>query len=834
MSDDTSVPLDRVSHYRLLHRLGSGGIGDVYAGLDETLQRRVALKSIRAEHRLNAISQARFLREARILSQLDHPNICRAYDYIQGDQSDWLVLEQIDGRSLKEALKEGPIGPTATTIAEQIAAVLVVTHAAGVVHRDLKPGNVMITPSGHVKVLDFGIARSLVPGGPDSPQAALAVLDALSTADVEATRTSQTPASTGADSGETQFQTLGNSTLGTLVYMSPEQARGEAATAASDMFSFGLLLYEVLTGRRAYPDELDSAALVEHVQNARIAPLSGVSSDLVDLVRRLTSFAPTQRPTALETVERLRWIREAPKRRLRRILAAAAIAVVALASLKYTVDLRRERTAALRAEADANRRRGQAEDLIGFMLGDLRDKLQKAGRLELLDGVGAQAMTYFASVPAASLTGEELSRRVQAVYQIGDVRLQQGNLKAATAAFEESLALATALAARDPANADWQLRLATAHFYVGDARRRQNDLDGAMRELTAYRDIAERLVARDSANMTWALELSYGHGGVAAIQEAQGDFAGARRALELALSVKESIAARDPKAIRQHDLAVAHNRLGVVLGKLGETDAALRHYQADLEIRRAMVERDPRDQSIKRTYFVAIDTVGGAREDAGDLKGALEQYQTALEVTSALAASDTTNADWQRDLAISERRLADIFSLTGRPVEARSRYQRALTILRPIAAAAPTSLPRQRDLARVELGLGVVELSRGATAAAREAGAAVERLLAPFAQKPDSEWARVLAEARLLSADLAVRARDTAGARRLRESALDVTRSVAGIREKRLRGTEARVLIALDRVDEARPIVADLLRLGYRHPLLVEAWRAKGQPVDTP
>jgi serine/threonine protein kinase len=78
MSDDTSVPLDRVSHYRLLHRLGSGGMGDVYAGLDETLQRRVALKSIRAEHRLNAISQARFLREARILSQLDHPNICRA------------------------------------------------------------------------------------------------------------------------------------------------------------------------------------------------------------------------------------------------------------------------------------------------------------------------------------------------------------------------------------------------------------------------------------------------------------------------------------------------------------------------------------------------------------------------------------------------------------------------------------------------------------------------------------------------------------------------------------------------------------------------------------
>ena len=126
-------------------------MGDVYAGLDETLQRRVALKAIQADHRLNTESQERFLREARILSQLDHPNICRAYDYIEGEDSDWLVMELVDGRSLADRLKQGPLGPEVTAIASQIAGVLVVTHAAGIVHRDLKPGNVTITSSGDAK-----------------------------------------------------------------------------------------------------------------------------------------------------------------------------------------------------------------------------------------------------------------------------------------------------------------------------------------------------------------------------------------------------------------------------------------------------------------------------------------------------------------------------------------------------------------------------------------------------------------------------------------------------------------------------------------------------------
>src|SRR5262245_29506999 len=128
-----------ISHYRVLHRLGAGGMGEVYAGFDETLKRRVALKAIRPEHRLNASSRERFRREARILSRLDHAHICRVYDYIEADDHDWLVLELIEGKSLHTALMAGVDPAAALRIAEQIAGVLVTTHAAGVVHRDLKP-----------------------------------------------------------------------------------------------------------------------------------------------------------------------------------------------------------------------------------------------------------------------------------------------------------------------------------------------------------------------------------------------------------------------------------------------------------------------------------------------------------------------------------------------------------------------------------------------------------------------------------------------------------------------------------------------------------------------
>ena len=151
----------RIGHFRVVERIAAGGMGEVYAGFDETLQRKVAIKGIRTEYHLDEQARGRFLREARVLSQLGHPNICQIYDYIAGERSDFIVMELVDGASLKKAIRRGMSDRLRMRVAEQVAGVLVVAHEKGVIHRDLKPDNVMLTTGDEVKVLDFGLSRRL-------------------------------------------------------------------------------------------------------------------------------------------------------------------------------------------------------------------------------------------------------------------------------------------------------------------------------------------------------------------------------------------------------------------------------------------------------------------------------------------------------------------------------------------------------------------------------------------------------------------------------------------------------------------------------------------------
>jgi tRNA A-37 threonylcarbamoyl transferase component Bud32 len=157
----------KIGHIRIEECLGAGGMGAVFVGFDEKLQRRVALKAIRSD-RLDAVTRRRFLAEARVLSQLDHPNICRIHGYLEGEEEDFLVLELIPGRTLRQALAAGIEPRDRLRIAEEVARALAAAHERGVVHRDLKPDNVMLTEALEAKVLDFGLARSAEDDGTES------------------------------------------------------------------------------------------------------------------------------------------------------------------------------------------------------------------------------------------------------------------------------------------------------------------------------------------------------------------------------------------------------------------------------------------------------------------------------------------------------------------------------------------------------------------------------------------------------------------------------------------------------------------------------------------
>lgn len=315
----------RIGHVRVEWLVGRGGGGEVYRGYDEVLQRPVAVKVIHGEHLLSPLARARFLREARLLSKLDDPHICRIYDMVEGQGCEYLILEFIEGRTLTEAMSQPLPLETKLKFAEQIAEVLGLAHAEHVIHRDLKPDNVMISDSNEVKVLDFGLARTLKEGHEDTPSP-------------PPDRKSRTPPPQQ-DSTETML----GSVLGTLRFMSPEQARGETLTEASDLYSFGILLQELMTGKSAYPEDIEDIALYHDVFEGKTLPVQDCDPDLTQLIEELKNFDPDKRPSAHEALRRIRLVRERPvraKQKRKRILSSAAVAVLliltALSTWKFT------------------------------------------------------------------------------------------------------------------------------------------------------------------------------------------------------------------------------------------------------------------------------------------------------------------------------------------------------------------------------------------------------------------------------------------------------------------------------------------------------------------
>jgi serine/threonine protein kinase/tetratricopeptide (TPR) repeat protein/TolB-like protein len=328
-----------IGHVRIDALLGSGGMGDVYRGFDEKLERKVAVKTIQPI-RLAGHARSRFLREARLLSKLDHPNICRVFELLERDECDYLILELIEGKTLKEAARAGLDETEKLRISEQVATALAAAHRKKVVHRDLKPENIMVTPDGGIKVLDFGIARSLEHMAP-APPTSESEASTISTTEPEI-RSDAIALSTGslyptqdlvvADDDQT-CRTKEGAIVGTAPYMSPEQVTGQTVTEASDIYSFGILLQELFTGKAAY-GEATGVGLLLKVAQGETEPIEGLDPELSALITELQSREASERPAAEEVLERLQGLRRKPERarRRRRLLATAAAMLLVLVS----------------------------------------------------------------------------------------------------------------------------------------------------------------------------------------------------------------------------------------------------------------------------------------------------------------------------------------------------------------------------------------------------------------------------------------------------------------------------------------------------------------------
>jgi TolB-like protein len=408
---------ERIGPYLIVEFLRAGGMGEVYKARDTRLDRTVAIKFLPRAFAADPAALERFQREARAASALNHPRICTIYDLGEHQGRPFFVMEFLEGQSLRDRIAGKPV-PLAEflDLGVQIADALQAAHAKGIVHRDIKPGNIFVTPNGLIKVLDFGLAKL----GPEPRSAATAV----SAATIDSTVTGITLTRPG-------------STMGTLTYLSPEQARGEEVDARTDIFSFGVVLYEMATGRPAFRGET-SAELLDAIlrerppkpSNLNSAVPGGVERIILKMLEKDRTARPQAAGEVLAELEEFQQAAAAAPRTRRWLLGSSAAALVTLAGGAFLTRLsifaprRKIKVAVLPLESlDGDPKQAWfAEGLHEEMISIL-------GRL-YPDGLGIIARTSVKRYQGTNRRIDQIGRDLKVDYVVeGGVRREGGSIR---------------------------------------------------------------------------------------------------------------------------------------------------------------------------------------------------------------------------------------------------------------------------------------------------------------------------------------------------------------------------------------------------------------------
>ncbi|MCY1078153.1 protein kinase domain-containing protein [Archangium lansingense] len=815
-SGDASMPdwrpaegqaLPRRPHWRLLERLGEGGFGEVWLAAHAVTGERRVFKFCFQPERLRALQREvtlfRLLKEA--LGERE--DIARILDWSFDAPPYFLESEYTAGGSLIDwAARQGGLGqvPLATRLelVAQVAAALAAAHSVGILHKDIKPANVLVhtQPGGSpsIRLTDFGIGlltdRS--------------VLEAQGITALGFTTADGSGASPGA---------------GTPRYLAPELMNGQHATLQADIYSLGVLLYQMVVGdfsrllAPGWQRDVGDALLAEDIACFVDGDPGRRTSDAREVAERLRNLEKRRAQREAEQRSQLA-LEQARRRRTLAVWGAAALTLMLAVVSVFALSAVRAGEQAQAARAEAELRRHQADRLISFMLGDLYGKLEPLGRLGILQDVGDKALEYLATMPEGEQSPEELMQRSKVLGQIGQVRFGQGRFAEASRAFLESLQVARDLVAREPGNGAWLFALGQSEYWVGFSLLQQKELKGALQHFESYLDISRRLVTMDARNTDWQLELAYAHSNIASIQQLLGDGQAASSALGASATIMETLRAQRPEdALLERELAQVYAKLGAAARSRGALPEALKWSQQNLALLESLAARAPEDAGLRRLLGIARSHVGDILLFQGDTRGALAQYEAELAMAQRLAEHDADNVTWRGELLLRYEKVGRCHRILGNLASARSMFDTELRIVRELLAKSPDHRGWRFALARGHMSLASLDGAQGQDTRARghlqEALAMLEKL---GAEAPaEREFPLWRASGLWQLGQLEARAGASSRARTVWDEALTLLGPEEKASEPHTLDIRARLLLGLGRADEARPLLEALDKLGY-------------------
>jgi eukaryotic-like serine/threonine-protein kinase len=708
-----------VGPYRIVEVIGYGGMGTVYRAVrtDDVYEKAVALKLVKRGMDTDFVLR-RFRSERQILAQLDHPNIARLLDGgTSPDGRPYFVMEFIEGLPL-DRYADGHGLDTRARLALFLATCAAVQHAhqSLVVHRDLKPANILVTAEGGLKLLDFGIAKLLDPTTQDDGTATVVRL--------------MTPE-----------------------YASPEQVRGEPITTATDVYALGVVLYELLSGRRPHevegrnPDELAHAICFEDPRppNTWLAGAGTrrhLAEELDNIVLMALRKEPSRRYASVEQLaedvrchlegrpvraQKDTLVYRAGKFLRRNRLPAAAAAAVGLTLVAGIVTTSWQARVARAERARAERRFGDVRRLANALLFQLDDAIRDlSGSTRARELLAAQALQYLDSLAGEAEGDAGLQRELAAAYcKVGDVQgrpgvANLGDYAGARASYEKALALYTRLAAAAPSDVALQGERVACQLYIARLQEDGGDLDGATSSLNAARAAAvaaERLapgdvnLQRHLVNVDLQLgNLQVYRGDLDAAIETEGR--AVRRAATLSAAHPGDLSLRRP-------LAQAHVNLARAFRETRSFARALELYGEARKINEGLIAAEPVNVRHRRNLSLVHTETGNVLTDMARWPEAVASARQALALTAAQVAADPDNADAKHMLLIEDLLLCRAETPLLRRVSASCRS--AVVRAEALAAAAPGQGKPQQDVIKAYRALGTALKDTGDRAGAREA-----------------------------------------------------------------------------------------------------------------